>query len=199
MLTLYDNRESGNGYKIRLLLSFLGLEYEAVDISVMGDRDRDRGPEFFARNPIGKIPTLVLADGTAIGESLAILWHLARGTKWLPDDALQQTRVLQWMAFEQNNVEPTLATARHQIAHLGAEPSDDLMAAWTGGGTRSLGILDAWFQDHEWLVGDAPTIADIACFGYTECCEDGPFELAPYPALRAWFDRFRGLEGFVER
>lgn len=199
MLHLYDNRASGNCYKIRLLLAFSGIPYESTDVSVMGDRDRDRGPEFFAKNPIGKIPTLVLDDGRTIGESMAILWHLARGTPWLPDDHWQQLKVMQWMAFEQNNLEPTLATSRHRMAHEGFEPSQDLLEAWTSGGNRSLGVLDAWFREHDWLVGDAPTIADIACFGYTECCEDGPFDLEPYPHLRRWFDRLRAVDGFVAR
>jgi glutathione S-transferase len=199
MLHLYDNRESGNCYKIRLLLSFLQTPYTSTDVSVMGDRDRDRGPEFFAKNPIGKIPTLVLEDGRTIGESMAILWHLAQNTKWLPADPWQQLRVMQWMAFEQNNLEPTLATSRHRMAHEGFEPSADLLDAWTSGGNRSLGILESWFQEHDWLVGDVPTIADIACFGYTECCHEGPFDLVAYPAVRAWFDRMREIEGFVPR
>lgn len=197
MIQLFDNSLSANCYKVKLLLTQLGIPFRTHEISVLGDRDKDRGAEFFAKNPIGKIPTVVLEDGTSIGESLALLYYFAEGTPFLPEDRLERARVLQWLAFEQNNLEPTLATARHLIGHRGYEPGEELLGVWTEGGNRVLRVLDGWLNDHDWLACGRYTIADIACFGYTHCCEEGPFSLEPYPAVRAWMERVKGTERFV--
>ena len=88
MIELYDNPLSANCYKVRLLLSQLNIPFETETISVVGDRDAQRGEAFFAKNPIGKIPTVVLDDGTVLAESTAILWYFALGSPFLPDDRL---------------------------------------------------------------------------------------------------------------
>ena len=197
MIQLYTSPLSANCYKVKLLLSQLEIPFETTEVSVFGDRDKERGPGFFAKNPIGKIPTVVLDDGTAIGESMAILWYFAEGTRYLPEDKLARTRVMQWMAFEQNNVEPTLATARHQMAHCNFEPDEQLLGAWQGGGKRALRVMNDWLADHDFFVNDEYSIADIALFGYTHVCEEGPFSLDPYPNVQAWIARVRQQPGFV--
>ncbi len=197
MIQLYDNALSANCFKVKLLLTQLEIPFTTKEVSVLGDRDKDRGSEFFAKNPIGKIPTAVLEDGTAIGESLALLAYFAEDTRFLPTGRLERARVFQWLAFEQNNLEPTLAVARHLIGHRGYKPGAELLSVWTEGGNRVLRILDGWLQDHDWLACDRYTIADIACFGYTHCCEEGPFSLEPYPAVRAWIERVKSTDRFV--
>ena len=198
MIKLYDNPESGNCYKIRLLLTQLAIPFETIDVSVNGDRDAQRGPTFFAKNPIGRIPTVELDDGTHLSESTAILWYFATGTPLLPDDRLGQAEVLRWMAFEQNNHEPNIATARHQIAHEpGANPSDAQIAAWRAGGNRALSVMERHLQTHDFFAVDRYTIADIALFGYTPEAEEGPFDLSEYPKIQAWIERIRSQPGHV--
>lgn len=197
MLRLYNNVESGNCYKIRLLLSHLDIPFENIDVSVLGDRDAARKDTVFQKNPIGKIPTIELEDGTTIGESTAILWYLADGTPYLPDDKLARVRVLQWLAFEQNNHEPNIATARHQIAHNpDKNPTESQIAEWKSGGERALRIMESRLAEHEFF-GDRYGIADIALYAYTHVAEEGPFALEPYPAIRRWFDRVRAQPGHV--
>src|ERR1700716_2495196 len=99
MLTLYDYLDSGNGYKIRLLLAQLNQPYRRVQVDIM--EGATRTPEFLAKNPNGRIPTLELDDGTYLAESNAILWYLAERSPFIPDDRLGRARVMQWMFFEQ--------------------------------------------------------------------------------------------------
>lgn len=197
MIHLYDSPVSGNGYKVRLLMNQLEIPFTSEEFSVFGDRDRDRGPEFFAKNPVGKIPTIVLDSGESLGESLAILCYLAEGTPFLPDHKLERARVLSWMSFEQNNLEPTLATARYVVGMCKAQPHEEVLAGWISGGNRVLGILEKHLGQQEWLANGRYSLADIACFAYTHVCEEGPFKLEPYPAVRAWLDRVRATPGFV--
>ncbi len=198
MLHLYDHPESGNCYKVRLLLTQLGKEFTSETISVDGDRDAQRGEAFFAKNPIGKIPTLVLEDDTVLGESMAILWHIADGTPFLSDDKLERTRAMQWMAFEQNNHEPSIATARHQCAlDPNENPSDAQIQSWQAAGNRALRVMETHLAKHDWFAGTRYSIADIALFAYTHVAEEGPFDLKPYPAICNWIQRVQAEPNHV--
>src|ERR1700759_4389518 len=120
-MLLYDNPISGNCYKVRLLLALLGIEYERRELSVF-DRS-DRAQILGELNPGLRVPTLVLDDGRALGESGAILGYLARGTEFWPHDPYEHAQTLQWLFFEQYSQEPHIAVARFW-AHAGITPTD---------------------------------------------------------------------------
>lgn len=112
MLLLYDNLLSGNCYKVRLLLSLLGIEYERRELSVvdLGDRSDVLG----GLSPSLNVPTVVLEDGRPLGESDAILWYFADGTRYLPAEPYERAQVLQWMFFEQYKHEPAIERIANQ-------------------------------------------------------------------------------------
>ena len=116
MLTLYGDLDSGNVYKVRLLLAQLGIAYRRVDTTQ--NRGEPATAEFRAINPMGKIPTIVFDDGRVLSESGAILYLLARDTALFPTDAWDQANVLRWMFFEQYSHEPYIAVNRHWKLHL---------------------------------------------------------------------------------
>src|SRR3954469_8115536 len=119
MITLYDYLDSGNGFKIRLLLSHLKQPYRWVEKDILTNETRT--PGFLAKNPNGRIPALELDNGTVIAESNAILWYLAEGSPFIPDNRLQRAQVLQWMFFEQYSHEPYVATSRFIVKHFPAD------------------------------------------------------------------------------
>ena len=99
-MRLHDNLSSGNGYKVRLLLTQLGIPFERVEYDI--DEGETRTPEFIENvNPNGRIPVLETEDGQFLPESNAILFYLAVGTPFLSDDRFERARTLQWMFFEQ--------------------------------------------------------------------------------------------------
>ena len=113
-MLLYDSPVSGNCYKVRLLLAHLGIPYERRTMDVV---DRSNRPEVLGGlNPSLRVPTLVLDDGRALGESGAILWYFGEGTRFVPDDPYERAQVLQWMFFEQYDHEPNIAVARFWLA-----------------------------------------------------------------------------------
>ena len=118
MIRLYDFLPSGNGYKIRLLLTQLGIPYELVEMDIL--QGATRTPEFLAKNPNGRIPLVELDDGRLLAESDAILWYFAEGTPFLPDDRWQRAEILQWMFFEQYSHEPNIATVRAWLHLFGS-------------------------------------------------------------------------------
>src|SRR5262249_28040637 len=116
-MRLYDFLPSGNGYKVRLLLTQLGRRFELVQKDIL--RGETRTPGFLAINPNGRIPALELDDERRLAESDAILFYLAEGTPFLPDDRFARAETLQWMFFEQYSHEPYIAVARFWIHCLG--------------------------------------------------------------------------------
>jgi glutathione S-transferase len=193
---LYDSPVSGNCYKVRLLLAHLGVLYERRTMDVV---DRSNRPELLGGlNPALRVPTLVLDDGRALAESGAILWYFGEGTSFVPADRFERAQVLQWMFFEQYDHEPAIAVLRFWLAYSGrpeafADRVDERKAA----GYRALDAMEGHLAGREFLVGAAPTLADLALYAYTHVADEGGFELESYPAVRAWLERVAALPGHV--
>jgi glutathione S-transferase len=194
---LYNSPASGNCYKVRLLLAHLDIPYDTREVSVV---DRSNRRELLgSANPALRVPTLILDDGRPLAESNAILWYFAEGTRFVPDDAYARAQVLQWMFFEQYDLEPALAVVRFWLAYSGMpdrlapERRDEL----TKSGHRALAALERHLSEREWLVDGGMTIADISVYAYTHVAHEGGFELEPYPAVRAWLERVAAQPGHV--
>ena len=187
-MLLFDSAESGNCYKVRILLARLGIAYERVELSVTDRSDRERTIGRDA-NPALRVPTLRLGDGRHLAESDAILWYLAEGTGLIPDDRYARAQVLQWMFFEQYDHEPNIAVARFWL-HLGGGPPDPAaLAARQEGGRRALGAMEGHLTTRRFLVDGRFTIADIALYAYTHVAGEAGIDLGPYPAVRSWLGR----------
>jgi glutathione S-transferase len=190
-MKLFSYGGSANAYKIELALAQLGVAYERVEVEIF--RGEGQTPAFLARNPAGRVPVLELDDGTAIAESNAILWHVARGTRLVPDAPLAQTRVLSWMFFEQNEIEPVLGSARYwRLTGRDRERGDETERR-IAQARRSIGLLAGALADRPFLV-DAYSIADIACYAYTHLAGDVGIELPP--AVARWCERIAAQPGF---
>jgi glutathione S-transferase len=185
-MLLYDSAVSGNCYKVRLLLTTLGIPFERREMSVF-DRS-DRPDVLGGLNPSLRVPTLVLDDERTLGESNAILWYFGDGTEYVPEDRYERAQVLQWQFFEQYDHEPNLAVARFW-ALADIVPSEADAEAKRTGGERALAAMERHLAEHAFLVGDRFTIADISLYAYTHVAPEGGFSLAPYPAIREWLTR----------
>jgi glutathione S-transferase len=196
MLKLYGDPGSGNCYKVQLLLSFLGIPYDMTYVEVMAGETRTG--TFLKMNPNGRIPLLQLENGEYLPESNAILYYLAEGTRFLPDDRLARARVLQWMFFEQYSHEPFVAVLRFWKIYANKTPADEPQwAAKEKGSYAALGVMERELTGKEWLVGDGPTIADIALYAYTHVAPDGGLDLSGFPAVNAWLARMPQQPGYL--
>jgi len=189
-MRLHDYAASGNCYKVRLLLALLGEPYERVPVDIFaGDTLTDA---FAALNPARTTPVLELDNCRALPESAAILWFLAEGTAFLPDDRFERAQVLRWLCFERA-LTPAVAGARFQVM---TGRTDDETPFLLAKGREVLATLDHRLEGRDWVVVGTPTIADIALFGYTHVAGDAGFDLAAHPAIEAWLDRIRALPGY---
>jgi glutathione S-transferase len=197
MPTVYDFTGSGNGYKVWLLMSQLGLPFKRIERDIL--KGETRTPEFLKKNPNGRIPTLELDDGTFLFESGAILWYLAEGTPFAPGDRLARAQTLQWMFFEQYSHEPYVAVARfwkHFFDKLTLQQEASLPDIMKKG-YAALDIMERHLAASTFFVGDRYGLADIALYAYTHVAHEGEFDLSRYPNITAWLARVKAQPGHV--
>jgi glutathione S-transferase len=193
-MLLYDNPASGNCYKVRLLLAQLGLDYERRELDVV-DRS-NRKAVLGDLNPGLRVPTLVLDDGRPLGESGAILWYLADGTKLVPEDPYERAQVLQWMFFEQYSHEPYVAVPRFWLTK-GIDVDPETLAERQRVGYLAFDALEGHLAGRKYLVGERYSIADVALYAYTHVAGEGGFDLGSRPAVRDWLERVAAQPGHV--
>ncbi|SDE14533.1 glutathione S-transferase [Paracoccus isoporae] len=196
-MKLYSMPSSGNSYKPRLLLALLGRAVELVDVE-------DGSPAIAQAKqagvlPFGKAPVLELDDGRLLPESNAILVYLGEGTAFMPDDAVTRAEMLGWMFWEQNQHEGVIAVRAalrcyENRRHL-ATP--ERMAELLDRGHALLRNMEARLSGHDWLAGDAPSLADISLYAYTHtAAARGGFDMDGFPGINAWLGRIAALPGY---
>lgn len=202
MIKLYDYELSACCYKVRLLLGFLRIPFERIELDVHPGREH-LSAKFRAINPLGTLPVIDDA-GFVLRESQAILMYLAQRydpTKlWCPQESAQQlARTVMWLNFAEG-LARTAGTARQHDTVFQAADVDKCRAE----AHRLLRVLDEhlWFTEQageQWLCSGShhPTIADLACFPDVILSEEGGISRLPYPAIRRWTDRLRRLPDFT--
>ncbi len=198
-MILHDYLPSGNGYKVRLLLTQLGVPFERIEYDVTAGETRTS--EFLEGiNPNGRVPVLETNDGDFLAESNAILFYLADGTPFLPEDRLERARVLQWMFFEQYSHEPNVAVARAWVHVFDEEMTEERRLALEAKrklGYDALGVMEGHLKDNEFFVAGRYSVADIALYAYTHVPHEGGFDLSGFPAVRAWMGRVAAQPGHI--
>src|SRR5690625_2730506 len=149
-LELIDTPKSGNAWKVRLLCAYLGIPITRHPMSIVdGDLNSDA---FAQKNPLQMVPVLKTREGEWLSESSAILWYLAKGSPFLPDDTLTQSRIVYWMVFEQTQHMVNFAQPRLQI-HLRQlrEVHDPCMVAYRRAGHQALRIMEKRLTESPFL------------------------------------------------
>ncbi|HGU9766108.1 TPA: glutathione S-transferase family protein [Acinetobacter baumannii] len=195
-MIIYGDVNSGNCYKIKLLLSLLNINHRWIHVDIL-NKDTQTA-EFLYLNPNGKIPVLVLDDGRVLSESNAILGYLAEGTELIPADPYMKAKMYQWMFFEQYSHEPFIAVARFINKYLGLAPERiEEYHKLQPKGHKALSIMNKALVEHDYLVGNKFTIADIALYAYTHVAEEGGFDLKLYPNIQEWCQRIQKYPKYV--
>jgi len=196
---LHDYLPSGNGYKVRLLLTQLGIPFLRIEYDIT--RGETRTPEFLENvNANGRIPVLETEEGTLLPESNAILFFLAQGTPFLPDDRLEKARTLQWMFFEQYTHEPNIAVARAWLHVFDVQMTEERRAALETRqklGYDALGVMEKHLESNDYFVGGRYSVADISLYAYTHVADEGGFDLDGFPAILAWLERVSSQPAYI--
>jgi len=195
-LRLYDFPFSGNGYKLRLAMTQLDLAFDYIAIDILTGQTHAK--RFLNLNPMGQIPILELPDGTVLRESNAILYWLTEGTPLMPWPKLARTRVLQWMNFEQSNIDKVLGRTRFLRTYPDfRRVADAEWAVWKIEGDRALSVLDQALDGEDFLVEGKYSAADICLYAYAHTAQEGGFNLSAFPHVRAWLARVASQPGHI--
>lgn len=193
-LLLYGNRESGHSYKVRLALTLMQAphEYRPVDLNLPRDR---RPADFRAVSKFGEVPVLV-DRGQAYVQSDAILLHLAqREHKFYGRDALDHDQVREWLFWEANRIGISVPNLRFALRFV-PDTKKDVLDWLRQRALADLGRLDGEFAQRRFLLGDFPTVADIACCGYLFWLDQAQLDPADWPHVARWLDDIRALPGW---
>ena len=194
-MVIYGDSKSGNCYKLQLLCSLLQLPYQWQHVDIL--QGETRHAEFLQKNLIGKIPLLMLDDGSYLAESNAILNYLAADSALLPTDSFALAKVQQWQFFEQYSHEPFIAVARYIAKYLGLPESRRAdYEAKHAGGYQAFAVMETQLAQSPFLIGSAFTTADMSLYAYTHVAHEGGFSLADYPAIRNWIERISALPNY---
>jgi glutathione S-transferase len=193
-LVLYRAPLSGHAHRAQLFLSLLGLPHRLVEVNLR-DGEQKRAP-FLKLNPFGQVPVLD-DNGTIVADSNAILVYLALrydlSGRWLPRDPAGAAAVQRWLSVAAGEIAYGPAAARIATV-FGVPPyAGDAIAR----AHRLFAVVEPLLGASVFLVGDAPTVADVAAYSYIAHAGEGNVDLAPYPALNAWLRRIEALPGFV--
>ncbi len=196
MLTLYDYLPSQNAWKVRLLLNHLGRPYEQTLVSIF--EGEGKSANYLAINPTGAVPAIQEEDGYTLAESNAILVYLASNTAYLPSETLYQAQVLQWLFFEADYVQSTIATRRHWML-TGKDknrPGDTLTSQYHAA-IKVLTVLNNRLGQSPFLAGPDYTIADMSVFAYAHLSDEAGLPLPDFSNIMRWIKAVRQQPGFL--
>ncbi len=183
---------SGHSHRVQLFAALAGINHELVEVDLLAGEHKKE--PFLSLNPAGQVP--VVEDGeTVVSDSNAILVYLARkyAPNWLPESAEASAEVQKFLSLAAGEIASGPATAR-LITVFGADLDADAAKRISA---RAFDRLEAHLEGREFLVGDGPTIADVAIYSYTAHAPEGNVSLAAYPNIRRLLSRIEGLKGFV--
>jgi len=194
MPILYCHHESGHSYKVALALSLIGMPFEQRPVDLNLPREQ-RDADFRAVSKYGEVPVLVFDDGAAVCQSNAILDTVARRYCALDGaNEAEQVRVREWLAWEANRIAMSLPHLRFSRRFTPAGPA---LEAWFGARLHAdLDRLDRALRASAFLVGAAPTIADVSCCGYLFWADQADVDISRWPAIAAWLERIRAQPGW---
>jgi glutathione S-transferase len=195
-LRLYDYAASANCYKVRLLLAQLEQPYERVPIDIFAGETLTE--QFRRRNPARTTPVLEIGGGAWLQESAAILFYLAEGTRYLPDDPLARAQVLRWLIIEQTDVMPTIGGLRFRLLTGRLRAADPEARRRHERAQRVLDLMDEHLSGREFLAADRYTIAEVANYAYVHVAADAGLDLTRFPAVAAWLARVEAQPGFID-
>jgi glutathione S-transferase len=195
-MKLYEHPMSSAAFKVRALVYELGLPVTFVTVDMM--KGENKSPDFLARNPNGKVPTLE-DDGFCLWESNAILCYLAAKkpeSGLLPTDARGMAQVQQWLQWHATTFAPSTGEVMGETLYakfMGRAKDEAKYAAGMEKVRRDLGVLEKALTGRDYLCGKL-TIADFSLVSALLLRTPMGVDLESFPHVKAWVARMEARE-----
>jgi glutathione S-transferase len=193
--TLHGIFLSGPTYKVGLMLSLAGEPFDYVHMNLREGEHKQ--PAYLARQRFGQVPLLVdKSNGRNLCQSAAIMEYLADALGRFGGATLEERiQAREWMYWDFDRLAP--AIYRSRAMKLGfRKATPELVEFYKAEGEAGLKALDSHLAGRTWIVGEAPTIADIDVYGVVAYAAEGDFDLGAYTNVTAWKKRFEALPGY---
>lgn len=195
VLTLFGDLDSGNVHKVQMILRRADVPYRRVDCAQI--RGEPMSPEFRRINPMGKVPTVLLDDGTTLSESGAILHYFSAATALWPESTRTQAEVLRWMFFEQYSHEPALAVIRYLKHYTDDAKAKARIPELEPKAHHALSVMEKRLAQAEWLACEKCTIADYALYPYTRVMAEAGIDPLGYSSINRWLSSVEQQPNFI--
>lgn len=194
-MKLYGFGESGNAYKVALMLALTGTDYELEFVPFFSGGTRT--PEFRAVNEMGEVPVLVDGDVT-LAQSGVMLEYLSELTgRFGGRDPGERREVLRWLLWDNHKFSTQMGTVRFLMNFLPPEKRPEEVISFLQARLKgACAVLERHLTSRQWIVGAGPTIADLSACGYLFYPEPFGFQRDDWPAIGAWLDRIIALPGW---
>lgn len=193
-MKLYCFGESGNAYKCALALALTGTDWQPVFVDFF--KGEARSPEFRKINEMGEVPVLVDGDLT-LTQSGVILEHIAAKIGQLGGRPEDRQEILRWLFWDNHKLSTQIGTTRFLMNFLPPEKRPEAVIPFLQGRLKAAyAILNDHLATRDWIVGDAPSIADLSCCGYLYYPEPFGFTRKDWPHIDAWLARISALPGW---
>ncbi|NVO17313.1 MAG: glutathione S-transferase C-terminal domain-containing protein [Rhodoplanes sp.] len=195
---LYCFAQSGNAYRVALMLNLVGGDWEPVYVDFF-EAGETRTPGYRSDvNEMGEVPVLVHGERKLSQSSVCLTYLAKRSGKYLPQGEDEELEAWRWIVFDNQKVNGFLGPYRF-LKTLAKTPGDPAVLAFLKGrADAALAVVDKRLAGRPWLLGERPTIADVSMCGYLFYpAEEFGFDIAAtYPSIAAWLERIKALPGW---
>jgi glutathione S-transferase len=193
-IKLYRNPLSGHCHRAELMLAFLGLPYETIDLDMANGAHK--APDYLKISPLGQVPAID-DNGFTLSDSNAIMMYLFKkyndDYEWYPDEPEKAADVQRWLSIAAGEIAYGPCAVR-LVKLFGMDLDYELAKQKT---ISLFTVLEPLLTNQSFLVGNTITIADIAGYSYISHVPEGGVSLEPYPAIKAWLARIEAHPNFV--
>lgn len=193
-IEIYRNPKSGHSHRAELMLAFLDLPHELIDLDMANGAHK--GADYLKISPFGQVPAIV-DNGIVLSDSNAILTYLADkygdAGSWIGQSPEEKAAIQRWLSVAAGEIASGPAAAR--LVNVFGAPLDH--EALKKKAHALFAVMDAALDGASFLVGGRLTLADVACYSYTAHAPEGGVSLKPYPNIRSWLANIEAQPNFV--
>jgi glutathione S-transferase len=194
---LYCFAQSGNAYRVALMLNLVGAEWEPAFVDFF--KGETRTPKYRAEvNEMGEAPVLVHSTRKFSQSGVCLTYLAERTGKFAPQGEDERLEALRWIIFDNQKVNGFLGPYRF-LRNFAKPPGDPAVLAFLKGRIDgNLAIVEKRLATRSFMLGERPTIADISMVAYLFYqAEEFGFDIAAtHPSIAKWLDRIKALPGW---
>jgi glutathione S-transferase len=191
---LYCLAESGNCYKVALMLTLCGCDWQPAFVDYFQGETRTDTYRHDV-NEQGEVPVLE-HDGQRLTQSGVILHYLSERTGKFGGRTPEERReILRWILFDNHKFTSYYATLRWIVGVQ--KNADPAVAEFLRARVLTVfGIVNNHLASNPFMLGAEPTIADFSMVGYHYYDEETTIDRAAFPHIQAWIQRIAQLPGW---